>query len=63
MAAAFRCRATAIRDASAKECTTVDFVLLELKAAAAGGALALVLWGAIAAVARVVFQPEDSDMR
>ena len=57
------CRAITTNNLRAKEFPTVDFVLLELKAAAAGGALALVVWGAIAAVTRIVSKEEDSDIR
>jgi len=39
----------------------MDFLIMELKAAVAGGALALVVWGAVAVTTRLLSKEEGSD--
>jgi hypothetical protein len=36
----------------------MDFLIMELKAAVAGGALALVVWGAVAVMTRLLYKEE-----
>jgi hypothetical protein len=39
----------------------MDFLIMEFKAAAAGGALAIVVWGTIAVMRRMFCKEEGSD--